>query len=116
MQRTVGRLFLPTFDDSHKSSARAWVEKLDVYFQLNQMTEVEAIKIATLHLEGEAHDWWFHGLTTMGHAGVTTYEDFTRRVLERFERRDSEEHFGELTWLKQTGSAKAYISKFLRVF
>lgn len=32
LQRTVGRLFLPTFDVSPKSSARAWVEKLDDYF------------------------------------------------------------------------------------
>ena len=82
LQCTMGRLFLPTFDGLSKSSAKAWVEKLDVYFQLNQMTEWEAIKIATLHLEGEAHDWWFHGLTTMGHAWVKAYEDFTRRVLE----------------------------------
>lgn len=79
------------------------------------MTEVEVIKIATLHLEGEAHDWWFHGLTTMGHVGVTTNEDFTRRVLERFERRDPKEHFGELIRLKHTGSVEAYISEFLRL-
>lgn len=79
------------------------------------MTEGEAIKIATLHFEGEAHHWWFHGLTMMGHVGVTTYEDFTRRVLEQFERRDPKEHFGELTRLKKTRSAEAYISEFLRL-
>jgi len=88
-QRTMGRLFLLTFDGSSKSSAKAWVKKLDVYFQLNQMTEGEEIKIAMLHLEGKAHDWWFHGLTTLGHAGVIAYDDFTRTVLERFERKDS---------------------------
>lgn len=68
LQRTMGRLFLLIFDGSSKSSARAWVEKLFVYFQLNQVTKGDAIKIATLHIEGEAHDWWFHGLTMMGHA------------------------------------------------
>ena len=52
---------------------KAWVEKLYIYFQLNQLAEVEAIKVAALHLEGEAHDWWFHGKTTLGHAGVTAY-------------------------------------------
>jgi len=51
----------------------------------------------------------------LGHAGVTAYDDFTRRVLERFERKDPEDYFGELTRLKQTGSAKAYISEFLRL-
>jgi len=51
----------------------------------------------------------------LGHAGVTAYDDFTRRVLERFERKDPEEYFGELTRLKQTESAKCYISEFLQL-
>lgn len=79
------------------------------------MTEIEAIKVATLHLEGEAHDLWLHGLTTLGHEGVTTYDEFTRRVLEWFERKDPEEYFGKLTKLKLTGNVEAYISEFLRL-
>lgn len=73
LQHTIGRMYFPTYDGSAKCTARAWVEKLDTYFQLNQMTEVEAIKIATLHLKGEAHD-----LSTLGRASVVSYEDFTR--------------------------------------
>jgi len=46
LQRTIGRLLFPSFDGSSKSSSRAWVEKLDVYFQLNQIVEGDAIKIA----------------------------------------------------------------------
>ena len=57
------------------------------------MTKTKAIKVATLHLEGEAHYWWFHGLITLGHAGVTKYDEFTQRVLERFDRKDPEEYF-----------------------
>ena len=71
-------MYFPTYDGTTKCTARAWVEKLETYFQLNQMTEVEAIKMATLHLEGEAHDWWFHGLSTLGHASMTSYKEFTR--------------------------------------
>ena len=56
MHRTMGRFHLPTFDGSSNSSAKAWVEKLDIYFQLNQMAETEAIKVAALHLDGEAQD------------------------------------------------------------
>lgn len=112
----MGRLFLPNFDGSTKRSTRAWVEKLDVYFQLNQMAKVEAIKISTLHFAGEARDWWFHGLTNMGHEGVTTYEELAWRVLEHFERKYLEEHYRELTQLKQTDSAETYISEFLRIF
>ena len=53
LQRMVGRFHLPTFDGSSKCSAKAWVEKLDIYFQLNQMAELEAIKVAALHIEGD---------------------------------------------------------------
>ena len=88
------------FDGSSNSSAKAWVEKLDIYFQLTQMAETEAIKVAALHLDGEAQDWWFHGMITLGHSTVTTYAEFTRMLIERFDRRDPEEHFFELTRLK----------------
>ncbi len=54
----VGKLTLPYFDGTSKCTARAWVQKLDTYFQLNPMAKTDAIKLATLHLEGEAHDWW----------------------------------------------------------
>lgn len=81
-------MYFPTFDGTAKCTARAWVEKMDTYFQLNSMIELEAIKMATLHMEGEAHDYWFHSLATLGHANVASYEDFTRRVLEHFDQRD----------------------------
>ena len=90
-------MYVPTYDGSSKSIAQASVEKLDTYFQLNRMTKMEAVKMATLHMEGEAHDWWFHGSSTLGHASVTSYEDFTQRVVECFDRKDLEAHFRELT-------------------
>lgn len=77
LQRTVGKLALPNFDGSVRCTARAWVQKLDTYIQLNPMVEADAIKLATLHLEGESHDWCHHKMTTLGHAGVTSYEEFT---------------------------------------
>ena len=61
---------------------------------------MEAINITTLHLEGEAHDSWFHGLSTLGHANVIAYSEFTRKVVERFDRRDLEAPFMSLTKLK----------------
>ena len=53
----MGRFFLPNFDGSSKCTDKSWVEKLDIYFQLNKVPDMEAIKIVALHLEGEAHDW-----------------------------------------------------------
>lgn len=108
-------MYFPTYDGSTKCTTRAWVEKLDTYFQLNRMMEMEAIKMATLHLEGEAHDWWFISLSTLGHDCVISYEDFTRRVVEHFDRRDLEAHFRELSQLRQTGHPEHYILRFLRV-
>lgn len=112
----MGRLFLPKFDGSSTSSAKAWVEKLDIYLQLNKVPEMEAIKIAVIHFEGEAHNWWFHGLSTLVHANVTTYFEFTRILVERFDRKDLESPFMSLAKLKQSGNAESYISEFLRLF
>ena len=65
---------------------------------------MEAIKIGVLHFEGEAHDWWFHGLSTLGHANVTIYSEFTRRLVERFDRIDPEAPFMSLAKLKQSSN------------
>jgi len=70
---------------------------MDTYLQLNSITEEEEIKITTLHLDGEAHEWWHHGFFTLGHANITSYVEFTQRVMDRFERKDPKIHFRELT-------------------
>ena len=77
---------------------------------------MEAVKIAALHLEGEAHDCWFHGLSTLGHVNVTAYSKFTRRLVERFDRRDPKTPFMGLARLKQSSNPETYISKFLRLY
>ena len=79
------------------------------------MIEADTIKLTTLHLDGEAHEWWYHGLVTLGHSSITSYLDFTQRLIERFDRKDPEIHFRELAQLRQTGSPESYISEFQRV-
>ena len=76
------------------------------------MIEKYAIKLYTFHLDTKSHEWWYHGLVTLGHNTITLYPDFTQRLIERFDRKDPEVHFRELAQLKQTGSADAFISKF----
>lgn len=56
LQKTLRKVTIPCFDGSSKCSAISWVQKMDTYFQLHQMTEENTIKLATLHLNGEAHD------------------------------------------------------------
>jgi hypothetical protein len=79
------------------------------------MIEAKAISFATLHLEGEAHKWWYHGLVTLGHDHITSYREFIERLMDRFDRRDPEIHFRDLAQLRQTGIAEAFISEFQRV-
>ena len=61
----MGKVIIPSFDGSSQMSASAWLQKLSVYIQFNPMVEVDALKMAILHLEGEASNWWFHGLRTL---------------------------------------------------
>ena len=71
--------------------------------------------MAALHLDGEAHEWWYHGLVTLGHNTISSYSEFTHKLMERFDRKDPEIHFRDLAQLKQTSSVKAFISEFQRV-
>jgi hypothetical protein len=106
---------IPYFDGSPKMTAQVWVQKLDTYLQLNPMREMDAIKFATMYLEGKAHDWWYHGLTTLGHNQIVSYTEFTQRLIDRFDQGDPELHFRELTQLRQIGSPEVYIEEFQRI-
>jgi hypothetical protein len=72
------------------------------------MPEDEAIKYATIHLDGVAHEWWYDGLVTMGHDQITSYANF----IERFDVKDPKLYLKKLTQLKQLGSLDTYIVDF----
>jgi hypothetical protein len=92
-------------------TVQAWVQKLDTYLQINPMREMESIKFTTIYLDGKAHDWWCHGLTTLGHSQIMAYIEFTQRLIDRFDQGDPELHFQELTQLRQTGALEVYIEE-----
>jgi hypothetical protein len=79
------------------------------------MTETKAISFTILHLEGEAHEWWHHGLVTLGHNHITSYREFIERLMDRFDMRDLEIHFMDLAQLRQTHTTKAFITVFQRI-
>ena len=79
------------------------------------MMESKAIQFATLHLDDEAHEWWYHGLVTLGHPNITSYLYFTQGLMDRFDKKDSELHFRELAQVKQVRTPYAYISEFHRI-
>ena len=99
---SIGNVSLPYFDGSNKCSTSSWIQNLDAYFQLNPMAIRDSIKIATLHLDGEGKDWWFHGMKNLGHDKVTSYEELTRWLMDRFERKDLKMPFREIALLRHT--------------
>ena len=111
LRKKVGKLSLPYYDASGNIIVRAWVQKIDTYFQLNPMHVKEAIKYAALHLDGQAHEWWHHGMVTLGHNQITSYE-FIETLIEKFDTRDPKLQLKELEKLKQWGSVETYISEF----
>ena len=81
----VDRFFLSTFDGSPKCPARAWVKEMDTYVQQHQVSEKEAIKVAALHLEGKAYAWWLFESFSLKNENTSSYSNFIRRVVERFD-------------------------------
>jgi hypothetical protein len=79
------------------------------------MIKFETIKFSTLHLDGEAHEWLYHGLVTLGNSNITSHLDLNQKSIELFDKKDPEFHFRELTQLKQEGSPNNYITKFKKL-
>ena len=110
LQRNIGKMSIA--DGLGKTIVGVWVQKLYTYLQINPMMEDEAIKYATLHLEGIAHEWWHHGQLTLGHNQINTYAVFIERLIDRFDSNDPELHFKDLNLLRQIGTVEQHISEF----
>ena len=76
------------------------------------MVEEDALKMAILHIEGEASDWWFHCLRNFGHDHIIYCEGFSNALMEIFERKYPKLPFKELAQLKQVGTPEAYMLEF----
>ena len=79
------------------------------------MIEEDALQFVILHLEGTTHDWWHHGLVTQGHQNITSYEEFSQKLIKRFDRKHPQEDFRKLTQIKQQGSVEGYIAEFQKL-
>ena len=60
------------------------------------MKKSDAVQFKSLHLGDTTYNWWYHGMTTQGHEQVTIFDDFSQRVIDRFNLKDDEEYFKEL--------------------
>ena len=74
--------------------------------------EEDALQFSIVHLEGATHDWWTHGHISLGHKDVKSYEKFSQKLMNRFDDKEIEWYFQELTQLKQIGTVEDYARKF----
>jgi hypothetical protein len=49
---------------------------------------------------------------TLDHSRITSYREFTNRLMDRFDRKDPEIHFRDLAQLRQIGTTEAFITEF----
>ena len=54
-------------------------------------------------------------MKNLGHHQVVTYEEFTRKLTERFDWRDLDISFRDLAHIRQVGTPEAYISRLQKV-
>ena len=73
------------------------------------MEKRDAIKLEALHINGEAIEWWFHGMKTLVHDQLFTYGEFGQRLTERFDQRYIDIYFHDLAHIRQVGNPKSYI-------
>ena len=74
-----------------------------------------AIQFFVLHLRGIAQDWWQHGLHNQGHKQIKSYDEFTQKLIKRFDRVDPEWYFKRLTQIKQEGSVSEFAREFKKL-
>ena len=80
-----GRFFVPNFDGSSTCTTKDWIDQLDSYLHLHQVSEKEALRIAALHLEGKAHTWWFYESSSFNHANIANYARFSKKLVKSFD-------------------------------
>ena len=79
------------------------------------MTTKNALQFSILHLEGTAHEWWHNGLLSLGHQNVTSYQEFSQKLIKRFDQVQPEWYFKELAHLKQHGTVEEFANEFQKL-
>ena len=69
---------------------------------MHQVSEEESITVVVLHLEGKAYAWWLFESFSLNNANISNYEKFTRRLVKRFDLKQSETSLGEQTKPKKS--------------
>jgi len=87
--------------DGKKMTTRAWLHQLQTYFTLNpNMEEEEVIYFVTLHFKGDALEWWQHRMIRKGYVDISSFDEFSRNLVKRFDRKKENEYFQDLMLLR----------------
>lgn len=90
---------VPLFD-GNKVMARAWLHQLQTYITLSpNLVEEDVMHFASLHLEVDALEWWCHGVINQGYSHITSFDEFIRRLVNRFDRKE-DDYLQDLTSLR----------------
>lgn len=111
LQHKVNKMQIPMFDGT-RMTARAWFHQLQTYFILNPSMEEDTTHFASLHLEGDALEWWRHGMVSQGYSHISTFDEFARRLAKRFDRKGEDDYFQDLIALRQSGAVDEFMTKF----
>lgn len=115
LQHKIGKLQIPSFDGK-KMTIRVWVHQLQTYLVLNpSMTEEEAINFASLHFDGDALEWWRHGMSNQGYGSITSFKEFTRQLVKKFDQKWENNYFWDLNALRQTNTVDEFVVEFQRL-
>ena len=87
----------------------SWICRVEQFFDYQQIDEKEKISLAAYHLEGAAQMWYqlFKDSEEVISWGTLKAGLFTRYKPTKFE-----DHFGDLTKLRQVGSMRDYQTEF----
>ncbi|CAL5348860.1 unnamed protein product [Camellia sinensis] len=89
--------------------ATGWLYKCERFFDYNSVESANKVKLATLHLEDKALQWyqWFEKC----HRQIN-WDLFKQGIISRFGPNSYEDAMGDLTKLKQTTTVKEYQEQF----
>ncbi|CAL5378579.1 unnamed protein product [Camellia sinensis] len=89
--------------------ATGWLYKCERFFDYNSVESANKVKLATLHLEDKALQWyqWFEKCHRL-----INWDLFKQGIISRFGPNSYEDAMGDLTKLKQTTTVKEYQEQF----
>lgn len=115
LQQKLNKMRVPMYD-GRKVTARAWLHQLQTYSTMGpNMVEEDAIHFVSLYFEGDALEWWRHGLTSQNYSNITSFDEFARRLVKRFDRKKEDDCFRDLTSLRQSEAVDEYVAEFQRI-